>query len=115
MSLGEDASGQVVSLRPGGAAVFADGMDRPLRIRVPFGGAWERQQSAPDRSVPVRGRRSAACGPVCVSGRACSLAELREADRLAGAPEDAWLLISAEALVLALLANRTPPRVPAPP
>jgi len=94
--------------------VFADGMDRPLRIRVPFGGAWERQPSAPDRSVPVRGRRSAACGPVCVSGRACSLIELRSADLLAGAPEDAWLRIWAEALVLALLTNRPLPVVPAP-
>jgi hypothetical protein len=114
MNLDEDQSRQVVSLRPGVAAVFADGMDRPLRIRVPFGGAWERQPSAPDRSVPVRGRRSAACGPVCVSGRACSLVELREADLLAGAPEDAWLRIWAEALVLALLTNRPLPVVPAP-
>src|SRR5258708_4620803 len=67
-----------------------------------------------DRSVPVRGRRSAACGPVCVSGRACSLLELRAADLLAGSPEDAWLRIWAEALVLAFLTNRPLPVVPAP-
>ena len=44
MNLDSDQSRQVVSLRPGVAAVFADGMDRPLRIRVPFGGAKERVQ-----------------------------------------------------------------------
>ena len=97
MNLDGDQSRQVVSLRPGVAAVFADGMDRPLRIRVPFGGSRERVQQAHDRSVPVRGRRSAACGPVCVTGRACNLLELRAADLLTTAPEDAWLRIWAEA------------------
>ena len=114
MNLDSDQSRQVVSLRPGVAAVFADGMDRPLRIQVPFGGTRERGPRPRDRSVPVRGRRSAACGPVCVSGRACSLLELRAADLLAGAPEDAWLRIWAEALVLAFLTNRPLPVVPAP-
>ena len=123
MNLDESQSRQVVSLRPGVAAVFADGMDRPLRIRVPFGGARERPAaalgalragSAPGGPpVPVRGRRSAACGPACVSGRACSLLELRSADLLAAAPEDAWLRIWTEALVLAFLTNRALPVVPA--
>jgi uncharacterized protein len=108
--------------------VFADGMDRPLRIRVPFGGARERAQfpvgvarvgQPPDGGgpagppVPVRGRRSAACGPACVSGRACNLLELRAADLLAASPEDAWLRIWTEALVLAFLTNRPLPVVPA--
>ncbi|HEV2243424.1 MAG TPA: ATP-binding protein [Streptosporangiaceae bacterium] len=114
MNLDDDQSRQVVSLRPGVAAVFADGMDRPLRIRVPFGGFRERGPQNRDRSVPVRGRRSAACGPVCVSGRACSLLELRAADLLAGGPQDAWLRIWAEALVLAFLTSRPLPVVPAP-
>jgi uncharacterized protein len=113
MNLDGDQSRQVVSLRPGVAAVFADGMDRPLRIRVPFGGGKERVQQPHDRSVPVRGRRSVACGPLCASGRACNLLELRAADLLAASPEDAWLRIWAEALVLALLTNRPLPVVPA--
>jgi uncharacterized protein len=113
MNLDSDQSRQVVSLRPGVAAVFADGMDRPLRIRVPFGAARERAQISTDRSIPVRGRRSAACGPVCVSGRACNLVELRAADLLAGSPEDAWLRIWTEALILAFLTNRPLPVVPA--
>jgi uncharacterized protein len=113
MNLDPDQSRQVVSLRPGVAAVFADGMDRPLRIRVPFGGSKERLEQSHDRSVPVRGRRSAACGPVCVTGRACNLLELRAADLLAASPEDAWLRIWAESLVLAFLTNRPLPVVPA--
>jgi uncharacterized protein len=113
MNLDEDQSRQVVSLRPGVAAVFADGMDRPLRIRVPFGGARERAQLSIDRSIPISGRRSAACGPACVSGRACNLLELRAADLLAGSPEDAWLRIWTEALILAFLTNRPLPVVPA--
>ncbi len=36
MNLDDDQSRQVVSLPPGEAAVFADGMDRPMRVRVPF-------------------------------------------------------------------------------
>src|SRR3984885_14252726 len=113
MNLDADQSRQVVSLRPGVAAVFADGMDRPLRIRVPFGGSKERLEQPHDRSVPVRGRRSSACGPVCVTGRACNLLEPRAADLLAASPEDAWLRIWAEALVLAFLTNRPLPVVPA--
>jgi hypothetical protein len=121
MNLDEDQSRQVVSLRPGVAAVFADGMDRPLRIRVPYGGARERVQPAaedgPDAAdgfpIPVRGRRSAACGPVCVSGRACNLLELRAADLHADSAEDAWVRIWAEALMLAFLTNRPLPVVPA--
>ena len=49
MNLDDDQSRQVVSLPPGQAAVFADGMDRPLRIRIPFGGDRERVR-------PARGR-----------------------------------------------------------
>ncbi|HTW05831.1 MAG TPA: ATP-binding protein [Streptosporangiaceae bacterium] len=111
MNLDDDQSRQVVSLRPGVAAVFADGMDRPLRIRVPYGGARERAGKADP--APTRGRRSAACGPSCMSGRACSLLELRAADLLAAEPEDAWLRIWTEALVLAFLTNRALPVVPA--
>src|SRR5690606_11893048 len=42
MNLSEDQSRQVVSLRPGYAAVFADGMDRPLRVKIPLGEDRER-------------------------------------------------------------------------
>ena len=114
MNLDDDQSRQVVSLRPGFAAVFADGMDRPVRIRVPYGGRRERMvASATVQPPPIRGRRSAACGPSCTAGRACSLLEIRAADMLASSPDDAWLRVWTEALVLAHLTNRPLPRVPA--
>jgi uncharacterized protein len=116
MNLDEGQSRQVVSLAPGVAAVFADGMDRPLRIRVPFGGDLERAaagRASKRQQPPVLRRRSAACGPSCTGGRACTLLELRAADLLAGAPDDAWLRVWTEALVLALLTNSTLPLVPA--
>ncbi len=116
MNLDDEQSRQVVSLRPGIAAVFADGMDRPLRIKVPFGGLRERPPTEAEIQAvrpPVQGRRSAACGPSCTAGRACTLLEIREADLLASEPDDAWLRVWSEALVLAHLTNRPMPRVPA--
>jgi hypothetical protein len=119
MNLDDAQSRHVVSLEPGVAAVFADGMDRPLRIRVPFGGDREvTLLSPPPPSLlppPVLGRRSAACGPRCVGGRACTLLELRTADLLAGpgSADDAWLRAWVESLALAFLTNRPLPSVPA--
>lgn len=121
MNLDAEQSRQVVSFPPGVAAVFADGMDRPLRIRVPLGAPAARPDSAGGgRSAagaagcpPVAGRRSPACGPVCQAGPACTLIELRTADLEAGAPESAWLRVWAEALTLAFLTNSPLPVVPA--
>ena len=115
MNLDGDQSRQVVSLVPGVAAVFADGMDRPLRIRVPHGADRERADDGTVTATepPLGGRRCAACGPECVTGRACTLLELRAADLLAGRPDDAWLRVWTEAFVLAHLTNRGLPLVPA--
>ncbi len=110
MNLSEDQSRQVVSLPPGYAAVFADGMDRPLRVRVPLGEDRERVMLSP--TPPIAGRRSAACGHECRTGKACTLAEVREADLLAVAPEWAWLRIWTDTVVLAFCVNRTLPGVP---
>ncbi|WP_018657517.1 ATP-binding protein [Actinomadura flavalba] len=111
MNLDEDQSREVVSLRPGVAAVFADGMDRPLRVRVPLGEGREQELAGPP--PPVDGRRSAACGCECRNGRACTLYELREADLLAGHADWAWLRLWTETLVLAHVVNRPLPGVPA--
>src|SRR5262249_38840995 len=83
MNLDADQSRQVVSLPPGEAAVFADGMDRPVRVRVPFGG--DREAAAPGPPPPLVGRRSPACGPVCTGERACTLLDMRRAALLAAA------------------------------
>jgi DNA helicase HerA-like ATPase len=142
MNLDGDQSRQVVSLEPGVAAVFADGMDRPIRVRVPYAGDRERAlpggtdaAAAPGGPAPVvalgavaapgavggpamppvLGCRSAACGPLCTAERPCTLREIRAADLLAapGAPAEAWLRVWAETLVLAFLTGRGLPAVPA--
>ncbi|MDP9863233.1 MULTISPECIES: ATP-binding protein [Streptosporangium] len=110
MNLSEEQSRQVVSLQPGVAAVFADGMDRPLRVQVPLG--EDRERLVPGHMPPICGRRSAACGQECRTGRACTLVELREADLLADAPEWAWLRIWTDTLVLAFCTDRPVPGVP---
>ncbi|TDB99577.1 ATP-binding protein [Nonomuraea longispora] len=110
MNLSDEQSRHVVSLQPGAAAVFADGMDRPLRVRVPLGES--REKVVPGPPPPIRGRRSAACGKQCRTGQACTLVELREADVLADAPEWAWLRIWCETVVLAFVSNRPLPGVP---
>ena len=127
MNLDEDQSRQVVSLPPGEAAVFTDGMDRPMRVRVPFGGDREQRLAgtvaggAGSASVPARrpappltGRRSAACGRACTGERPCTLVEIRAADLVARSPQDAWLRVWSEVYVLAHLVNRPRPRVPLP-
>ncbi|HEX7994801.1 MAG TPA: ATP-binding protein, partial [Streptosporangiaceae bacterium] len=114
MNLDAEQSRQVVSFPPGVAAVFADGMDRPLRIKVPFGGHAERPPEPGQLAVsPLAARRSSACGPECTSGRACSLLELRSADLLAASDDFAWLRVWTEAMVLAFLTNSPLPVVPA--
>lgn len=128
MNLDDRQSRQVVSLPPGEAVVFADGMDRPMRIRVPFDGDRERgpvtsaepMESAtaaapePVGAALLTGRRSPACGQACVSVRPCTLVEIRAADLVARSPRDPWLRVWAEVYVLAHLVNRPRPRVPVP-
>src|SRR5580698_145788 len=133
MNLDDQQSRQVVSMLPGEAAVFADGMDRPLRVRVPYGGDRELRVHeladgelraspaggpglgpAATGPVPLTGRRSAACGRPCVTGRPCTLVEIRAAELLATSPDEAWIRVWAETYVLAHLTNRPRPRVPVP-
>ena len=113
MNLDSEQSKHVVAFSPGIAAAFADGMDRPLRIRVPYGG---QRDHAPDPSQlaepPIARRRSSACGVTCAGERACTLLELRSADLLADSPDFAWLRVWTEALVLAFLTNSALPVVP---
>jgi hypothetical protein len=113
MNLDAEQSKQVVSFPPGVAAVFADGMDRPLRILVPFDDQTDASAPGQLAEPPVAGRRSPACGPTCAGGRACNLLELRSADLLADSPDFAWLRVWTEAMVLAFLTNSPLPAVPA--
>jgi uncharacterized protein len=61
----------------------------------------------------LAGRRSAACGQRC-RRRPCSGYEVHAAGLLAAEPGQAWLRLWAPALVLAFLAGRPVPGVPAP-
>jgi Bacterial protein of unknown function (DUF853) len=131
MNLDPDQSRHVVSLPPGEAAVFAEGMDRPLRIRVPYGGQRERPADSHGTALvaelgaagpaeagpaagqpPLLGRRSAGCGHACQDEWPCTLVEIRAADLVARSPQHAWLRVWAEVYVLAHLVNRPRPRVP---
>lgn len=83
INLSEAQSQYIVTLEPGVAAVFADGMDRPLLGRMPRG---EDRESAENvaRLPPLtgNGRRSQACGRSCAEGEPCPLRVIRRAERL---------------------------------
>ncbi|CCH32721.1 ATPase-like protein [Saccharothrix espanaensis DSM 44229] len=104
MNLDEAQSRHVVSLPPGRAVVFADGMDRPVRLSVPLG--EDREKRVPGRAPAIRDTRSVACGPTC-RARACLL---REVDAGATAAEDPRLVLWIELLVVAHLVGRPAPR-----
>jgi uncharacterized protein len=71
----------LVTLRPGDAAVFADGMDYPLLVRMPDGTAREAAALAPTATPSgVVQPRSPTCGADCV-GRPCTLRDMRVAQR----------------------------------
>ena len=74
MNLDEPQSRAVVSLPPGQAAVFTDGMDRPVRVRIPHGEPRERRAvTAP--TVKAAGRQNTEHG----TGRDERLSTVREA------------------------------------
>jgi DNA helicase HerA-like ATPase len=101
----------LVTLAPGQAAVFSDGMDFPILVRVKDG--TEREVAALPRTLDagtVVTQRSATCGTECAA-RPCTLRDMRAAQRaLAGLP---WLRCWAELTVLAHLTGWPMP-VPVP-
>ncbi|MGH3377717.1 MAG: ATP-binding protein [Actinoallomurus sp.] len=109
MNVGDAQSRYIVSLVPGECAVFTDGMDRPLLVRVPDGTSAE---ESPHRlAAPLGsliGRRSATCGVDCLT-EACTLKQIRSAAHLLAA--EPWLVAWAE---LAVLAHLTGQPVPVP-
>jgi DNA helicase HerA-like ATPase len=81
MNLSEAQSQYVVTLQPGDAAVFTDGMDRPVLVRMPLVEKGE-DASYAIREAPFRGRRSRACGRECTDARPCTLEQIRGAEHL---------------------------------
>jgi hypothetical protein len=102
----------LVTLPPGQAAVFADGMDYPMLVKITD--HPERIMAAAPAltdCASVVTPRSGSCGPDCGS-RPCTLREIRVAQRLLG--EHPWLPVWAELAVAAHLAGwPTPVPVPA--
>jgi hypothetical protein len=110
MNVTDEQSRYVVTLVPGEGAVFTDGMDRPLLVRVPNGADVEDNQ--PGRLAKVDRlirRRSNTCGTDCLA-RACTLRELRESAHVLA--EEPWLVVWAELSVVAHLTGKSMP-VPA--
>jgi DNA helicase HerA-like ATPase len=83
MNLSEEQSQYVVTLAPGDAAVFTDGMDRPLLVRMPDAKGRESASAVThEPCLAGGGRRSRACGRHCREGAACTLEQIRRAERL---------------------------------
>jgi uncharacterized protein len=71
----------LVTLKPGHAAVFADGMDYPLLVRMPDGTGRETAAHAPTATpAGVVQPRSRTCGADCAA-RPCTLRDMRVAQR----------------------------------
>lgn len=79
MNLDTPQSRAVVSLPPGQAATFTDGMDRPILLRVPHGEPREHRLASPP-TVAAQGRRTAACGASCLT-RPCTTRDIANAAR----------------------------------
>jgi hypothetical protein len=82
MNLRLAQSEYLVTLRPGEAAVHADGMDYPLLARMPDGTSREQTPAEPATAGPVIARRSRTCGPHCQT-TPCTLGQMRAAQRAA--------------------------------
>ena len=101
MNLTEEQSAYLVTLTPGEAAVFTDGMDYPLLTRMPDGTRRESANPAPAASPgPLITSRSLTCGPECRAAP-CTLRQVRAAQR--AAISDPRITLWAELSVLAHL------------
>lgn len=96
MNLTEAQSRHLVSLPPGRAAAFADGMDHPVRIQVPLGEDREYSAGAVLAATTTR-PRSAACSERCRSVH-CVLRTINHGTHLANDPElTLWIELLAAA------------------
>src|SRR5580658_2384069 len=99
MNLTEDQSAYLVTLAPGEAAVFTDGMDYPVLARMPDGTSRETAgRDAAASPAPLIVSRSPTCGPDCRAAP-CSLRQMRAAERAAA--DDPRITLWAELAVLA--------------
>ncbi len=101
MNMTDAQSRYLVTLPPGQAAVFTDGMDYPVLAAMPDGTAREAAATAVTSSpAGIVSPRSGTCGPRCQASP-CTLRDMRAAQRvLTGQP---GLVLWAEIAVLAHL------------
>jgi len=107
MNLDQIQSQYVVTLPPGTAAAFADGMDRPVLLNVPLTArakAESTEGALP--KVPLARVWSRACGASCQIGRPCTLRQIDGAVRLA---EDPQITVWIELLVVGHLLGLSRP------
>jgi DNA helicase HerA-like ATPase len=105
MNMGQVQSDYLVTLRPGTAAVFTDGMDFPVLVRMPDGTGRETSRERVVHAGGLVGRCSPACGRDCRQ-RPCTLREMREASQLL---DDPRLVLWAELAVLGHLVGQPAP------
>lgn len=105
MNLDPVQSRAVVSLPPGRAAVFTDGMDRPVLAQIPYGEDREKREPSPP-AVKVSGRRGSGCGAVCLE-RPCTQREISAA--VTEADADQRLVLWIELLTVAHLTGNPRP------
>ncbi|MCX5198972.1 ATP-binding protein [Streptomyces sp. NBC_00249] len=108
MNITEAQSEFLVTLSPGEAAVFTDGMDHPVLVRMADGTA--RENTGPVRTAsaaPLVGPRSHACPATCADAP-CTLRRLRGAGRLLDADGSRITLWAEMAVAAHLLGWRTP-------
>jgi hypothetical protein len=103
MNLTDAQSRYLVTLVPGEAAIFTDGMDYPVLARMPDGTDRESASpAAPASSAALAGSRSAACPPACAASP-CSLGFIRAAQN--SLTRDPRITLWAELAVLGHLAG----------
>ncbi len=110
MNLTEAQSNYLVTLPPGQAAVFTDGMDYPVLTAMPDGTDRESADVEPATAADLVGRRSVTCGSDCVESP-CTLRQIREAQKIL--QSDQILALWAELSVLSHLTGELMP-VPQP-
>jgi DNA helicase HerA-like ATPase len=102
INLSDEQSRYVVTLSPGTAAVFSDGMDNPVLVRMPDGTQRETGSVAALGPDALTTHRRATCGTEC-RRRPCVLTEIVNARRFLGHPDTRWVAVWAELAVLAHL------------
>ncbi|MFI5929028.1 ATP-binding protein [Micromonospora sp. NPDC051543] len=102
MNITDAQSRHLVTLPPGTAAVFTDGMDNPILVRMPDGTEREQVPRRTESPAGMIGRRSGSCGADCQT-QACTLTDMSRARRVLAHPDNRRLTIWAELAVLAHL------------